>query len=88
MIYKTLHRKLTIKHHEPHKNRGWAQMLLKGKKSLKIPKGLSESVNQRTDNTMKKKQKNKDLQNTTQKTNDQAPWTPQKPGLSLDALKG
>jgi hypothetical protein len=22
MIYKTLHRKLTIKHHEPHKNRG------------------------------------------------------------------
>jgi hypothetical protein len=47
-------------------------MLLKGKKSLKIPKGLSESINQRTDNTMKKKKKNKDLQNTTQKTNDQA----------------
>ena len=37
MIYKTLHRKLTIKHHEPHKNWGWAQMLWKGKKSLKIP---------------------------------------------------
>ena len=49
-------------------------MLLKGKKSLKIPKGLSESVNRRTDNTMdpKKKKKN-DLQNTTQKTNDQSP---------------
>jgi hypothetical protein len=29
-------------------------MLLKGKKSLKIPKGLSESVNQRTDNTIEK----------------------------------
>ena len=49
-------------------------MLLKGKKSLKIPKELSESVNRRTDNTMdqKKTQKN-DLQNTTQKTNDQSP---------------
>ena len=55
MIYKTLNRKLTIKHHEPHKNRGWAQMLFKGKKNLKIPKGLSESINQRTDNTMDKK---------------------------------
>jgi hypothetical protein len=30
-------------------------MLLKGKKSLKIPKGLSEFINQRTDNTMDKK---------------------------------
>jgi hypothetical protein len=87
MIYKILHRKLTIKHHERHKNQGWAQMLLKGKKSLKIRKGLSESVNRRTDNTMDKKTKNKDLQNTTQKTNDKAPWTPQKPGLSSDALK-
>jgi hypothetical protein len=74
MIYKTLHRKLTIKHHEPHKNRGCAQMLLKGRKSLKMPKVLSESLNRRTDNTMdKKKTKNNDLQNTTQKTNDQAP---------------
>jgi hypothetical protein len=89
MIYNTLHRKLTIKHHEPHKNRGWAQMLLNGKKSLKIPKGLSESVNRRTDNTMdKKKLQNNDLQNTTQKTNDKAPWTSQKPGLSSDALEG
>ena len=52
MIYKTL----TIKHHERHKNRGWAQMLLKGKKSLKIPKELSESINRRrTDNTMDEK---------------------------------
>ena len=79
---------LMIKLHEPHKNQDWAQMLLKGKKSLKIPKELSESVNQRTDNTMgKKTQKNNDLQNTTQKTNDQAPWTPQRPGLSSDALE-
>jgi hypothetical protein len=35
----------------------------------------------------KKKTKNNDLQNTTQKTNDQAPWTPQKPELSSDALE-
>jgi hypothetical protein len=35
----------------------------------------------------KKNQKNNDLQNTTQKTNDQAPWTPQRPGLSSDALE-
>ena len=87
MIYKTLHRKLMIKHHEPHKNRGWAQMLLKGKKSLKIPKELSESINRRTDNTIQKKPQNNDLQITTQKTNDLAPWTPQKLGLSSDALE-
>jgi len=31
----------------------------------------------------KKKTQNNDLQNTTQKTNDQAPWTPQKPGVEL-----
>jgi hypothetical protein len=72
----------------PTKTGGWAQMLWKGKKSLKIPKGLSESINRRTDNTMDKNPKNNDLQNTTQKTNDQAPWTPQKPGLSSDALEG
>jgi len=30
MIYKTLHRKQTIKNHEPHNNLGWAQMLWKG----------------------------------------------------------
>ena len=62
MIYKTLHRKLTIKHHKPHKyvvelRRSW-----RGKKSLKIPKELSESVNRRTDNTMDKKQKTKQTQ--------------------------
>jgi hypothetical protein len=51
MIYKTLHRKLVIKHHEPHKNQGRAQMLWKGKKSFKIPKGFSENLNGRTDNT-------------------------------------
>ena len=36
----------------------------------------------------KKNLKNNDLQNTTQKTNDHAPWTPQKLGLSSDALEG
>jgi hypothetical protein len=34
------------------------------------------------------KKKTNDLQNATQKTNDQAPWTPQKLGLSSDALEG
>jgi hypothetical protein len=39
------------------------------KKSFKIPKGLSESVNRRrTDNT-RTKRKNIDLQNITQKSN-------------------
>jgi hypothetical protein len=56
MIYKTLHRKLTIKHHKPYEDWGWAQMLCKGKQSLKIPRGLSEFVNRRrTDNTIDKK---------------------------------
>ena len=55
MIYKTLHRKLTIKHHKPYEDWGWAQMLCKGKKSLKIPRGLSEFINRRTDNTIDKK---------------------------------
>jgi hypothetical protein len=45
----------------------------RGKKSLKIPKQLSESINRRTDNTMEKKPQNNDLQITTQKTNDLAP---------------
>ena len=46
-------------------------------KSLKIPKGLSESVNQRrTDNTMaKKKDTNNDLQNITHKTKDRVTRT-------------
>jgi hypothetical protein len=47
MLYKTLHRKLTIKHHKPNEDWDWAQMLCKGKKSLKIPRGLSEFVNRR-----------------------------------------
>ena len=39
------------------------------KKSLKIPKGYSEDVNQRTDNTMaKRKSTNNDKQNIAQKT--------------------
>jgi hypothetical protein len=47
---------------------------------LKIPKGQSEAVNQRTDNTMSKKDKrtNNDLQNITQKTKYQATQTPLK----------
>jgi hypothetical protein len=45
----------------------------RGKKSLKIPKQLSESINRRTDNTMEKNPQNNDLQITTQKTNDLAP---------------
>jgi hypothetical protein len=45
----------------------------RGKKSLKIPKQLSESINRRTDNTIQKKPQNNDLQITTQKTNDLAP---------------
>ena len=40
-------------------------MLWKGKKSLKIPKGLSESVNQRiTDNTMTKEKSTKGQRST------------------------
>ena len=37
--------------------------------------------------TWTKKNQNNDLQNTTQKTNDQAPSTPQQPWLSSDALE-
>ena len=49
-------------------------MLCKGKKSLKIPRGLSEFVNRRrTQYNRQKKTNSNDLQNTTQKTNDQAP---------------
>jgi len=47
-------------------------------KRLNIPKGLSKSVNRRrTDNTMTKRTNN-DLQNTTQKTNDQVTRAPLK----------
>ena len=46
------------------------------KKSLKIPKRLSESVKQRTDNTMgKRKRTNNDLQSITHKTKDQVTQT-------------
>ena len=47
------------------------------KNSLKIPKTLSESVNQRSDNTMaaKRHRTNNDLQNTTQNTKDRATQT-------------
>ena len=53
------------------------------KNSLKIPKGQSESINQRrTDNTMDQKTKDKktnnDLQNTTHKTKDGATTNPTK----------
>ena len=54
------------------------------KNSLKIPKGLSESVYRRTDNTMAKRKKyeraNNDKQNATQKTKDQAKRNPIKTG--------
>ena len=57
------------------------------KKSLKIPKGWSESVNRRTDNTMAKKKKykrtNNDLLNTTHKTKDRVTRTPLKTGVEL-----
>ena len=48
------------------------QVSLKCKKSLKIPKGKSQSVNRRTDNTMAKRKiknirTNNDLQNITHK---------------------
>jgi predicted translin family RNA/ssDNA-binding protein len=45
----------------------------KPKKSLKIPKWISEAVIRRTDNTMAKIKRTKnDVQNTTQKTKDRA----------------
>ena len=64
MIYKTLHRKQTTKHHEPHNNLGWPQM--EGKEEF-------ESVNWKTENTMPQRKKDKRInsyiQNTTQKLN-------------------
>ena len=51
------------------------------KKSLKIPKGQSEAVLRRTDNTMtKRKRTNNDLQNITQNTEDRATRTSLKTG--------
>jgi len=60
------------------------------KKSLKIPKRSSESVNRRrTHNTMVKKKKgkkDKDLQNNTQKTKNRATRTPLKAGGGAEML--
>jgi lipopolysaccharide export LptBFGC system permease protein LptF len=57
------------------------------KKSLNIPRGKSESVIQRTDNTMAKiKRPNTDLQNTTQKTKDRATQTPLKTNNDLQNI--
>jgi len=57
---------------------------------LKLPKGLSASVNQRrTDNTTAKRKKDKgtnnDLQNITQKTKDRVMQTPLKPNVNAGA---
>ena len=54
-------------------------------KSLKIPKGYTESVNRRTDNPMTERKRttghtHNDLQNTTQKTKDRVTRTPLKTG--------
>ena len=68
------------------------------KKSLNIPNEQSESISRRTDNTMAKRQKDRqhngqkkkdkrtkknDLQNITQKTKDRATRTPPKGGVEL-----
>ena len=58
--------------------------------SLKIPKGKSESANQRrTDSTMTKRTRtNNDLQNITYKTKDRVTRTPLYMGLNSDAPEG
>ena len=56
------------------------------KKSLKIPKGQSDSVKRRTDNTMAKRKIQKDKQRSTKhtyKTKDWVTWTPLKTGGEL-----
>ena len=63
------------------------------KKSLKIPKGQSESAYQRrTDNTMAKRKKYKktknNLQNITIKTEGQVTQSPLKPGVNSGAPEG
>jgi hypothetical protein len=56
------------------------------RKSLKMLKGSSKSVNRRTDNTMaKRKRTNSHLHNTTQKTKDPATQTPLKGGVNSNA---
>ena len=68
-------------------------MLLKQiriKKSLKISKGYSESVNRRTDNTMTERKTDKgtnnDLQNIRRKTKDRVARTPLKTWGELRCL--
>ena len=46
------------------------------RKSLKLPKGYSKAVNRRRPDNAMAKRTNNDLQNTTQKTKDQATGTP------------
>jgi hypothetical protein len=63
------------------------------KKSLKIPKGYSESVNRRrTDNIMARGKKNKktnnDLPNITHKTKDRVTRTTLKTGVTSGTLDG
>ena len=61
------------------------------KKSLKIQIGQSESVNQRTDNSVQKKKNkktNNDLQSITYKTEDPAIQTQLKQGVSSGAPEG
>jgi len=49
-------------------------------------RGQSESLNQRTDNTIpKRKRTNNDLQSTTHKTEDRATWSPLKNGMKWGA---
>ena len=58
----------------------------------KIPQGLSESVNQRTDNIMAKRNKTKDLKqlstNHTYKTEDRVTRTPLKSGVNSGVPEG
>ena len=57
-------------------------------KSLKIPKGYSEAVNETTDNTMaKRKITNNDQQNTTQATTNRATLNPLKTRGKLKCSK-
>jgi hypothetical protein len=58
-------------------------LVLRIKKSLKIPKGQSESVNRSTYNIMTSRRTNNYLQNTTQKTTDRATRIPVKTGNEL-----
>ena len=64
----------------------YQQNMIEHKKSLKIPKGYSKSVNQRkTDNTIVKRNRtnDNDLQNNTQENIDRATQTPLKTGSEL-----